>query len=185
MSTDTATNTERARATRQLIKGVGARLAGRSRGPDRRVRRDSYDVADRRALVFRPINGGGKQAGLRWRDTILRLAREYDLVGKQKGRWGPLGPHTREVLAAMLELVDFRTGRLDPTYAKLMAMTGFCKSAVSSALRRLRAHGFLDWVRRTHVFESDDGAIAREQTSNAYFFDLGRLAKAARTWRPA
>jgi DNA-binding transcriptional ArsR family regulator len=179
MSADTATQSEITRATKALLKGAGARLAGRSRGPDRRVRRNSFDVDDRRAAVWRAINGGGKQAGLRWRDTMLKVAREYDQVGQKKGRGAPLGPYTRDVLAALLELVDFPTGRLEPTYQKLMAMTGLAKSTISSALRRLRAHGFLDWVRRSRLVEKDDG-VAREQTSNAYFFDVGRLAKAVR-----
>ncbi len=168
-----------ARATRSLLKEAGAQLAGRKRGLDRRVRRNSFDVDDHRTNVWRPINGGSKLAGLRWRDCMLKLCREYDLVGKQKGRMGPLGPHTRDVFAAMLELVDFASGRLEPSYAKLMSMTGYAKSTISSALRRLRAHGFLDWVRRSRLVDTDDG-VAREQTSNAFFFDVGRLPKRAR-----
>lgn len=180
MSADTATQRELARATRSLLKGAGAQLAGKKRGPDRRVRRNSFDVDDPRARVWRPINGGGKQAGLRWRDTLLKVAREYDVAGKEKGRGGPLGPHTRDVLAALLDLVDFATGRLEPTYAKLMAMTGFAKSTISSALRRLRAHGFLDWARRSRVVDTDEGQ-GRKQTSNAFFFELSRMPKHA--WR--
>lgn len=178
MSADAITQRDIARATQSLLKGAGAKLAGRKRGADRRVRRNSFDVEDSRANVWRPINGGTKPAGLRWSGALLKLAREYDLVGKQKGRMAPLGPHTRDVLAALLELVDFATGRLDPSYAKLMSMTGYAKSTISSALRRLRAHGFLDWVRRSRLTENDDG-VAREQTSNAFFFDVARLPKRA------
>lgn len=180
MSADTAeTSAALARATRSLLKGAGAQLAGRSRGPDRRVRRNSYDVDDHRARVWRPVNGGTKLAGLRWKDTVISVAREYDLVGKQKGRMAPLGPHTREVLAALLECIDFPTGRLDPSYAKLMAMTGFAKSTISSAIRRLRAHKFLDWIRRSRVVDTKDG-LARRQTSNAFFFDIARLPRRVR-----
>ena len=177
-SADTITTASAtARATRSIIKGAGAQLAGKKRGPDRRVRRGSVDVADPKARVWRAIHTGTKAGGLRWRDTLLRVAREYDQVGKTTGRWGALGPHTREVLEALLDLVDFRTGRLEPSYDKLMAMTRFARSTIASALRRLRAHGFLDWVRRSRLVDKADGEVAREQTSNAFVFDLTRLPR--------
>ena len=177
MSADTATTASAtARATRSIIKGTGAQLAGKKRARDRRVRRGSFDVADSKAQVWRAIHTGTKAGGLRWRDTLLKVAREYDQVGKTSGRWGPLGTHTREVLYALLDLVDFRTGRLEPTYDTLMKRTGFARSTISRALRRLRAHGFLDWVRRSRLVDKD-GEVAREQTSNAYAFDLGRLPR--------
>lgn len=176
MSADTAIATGAlARATQSIIKGAGAQLAGKKRGPDRRVRRGSVDVADPKARVWSAINTGTKAGGMRFRDTLLRVAREYDQVGKSTGRWGPLGPHAREVLFALLDVVDFRTGRLEPSYDKLRAMTGYARSTISSALRRLRAHGFLDWVRRSRLVDKPEGEVAREQTSNAYHFDLTRL----------
>lgn len=178
MSATSADARTLAQATRSLIKGAGAKCAGRSRGPDRRVRRNSYDINDPRSRVWAPINGGDKQAGLRWRDTLLRTAREYDRVGKQPGRMGPLGPHTYHVLEAMLGLVDFATGRLEPTYETLMDATGYARSTIGKALRRLRAHGFLDWVRRSRAVSTEEGR-AREQTSNAYFFDFARMPKRA------
>ncbi len=166
-----------ARATKALIKGAGAQLAGKKRGPDRRVRRGSIDVDDPKARVWRAIHTGTKAGGLRWRDTLLKVAREYDQVGKTTGRWGALGPHAREVLQALLDLIDFRTGRLEPSYDKLMAMTRFARSTIASALRRLRAHGFLDWVRRSRLVDKPNGELAREQTSNAFVFDLTRLPR--------
>ena len=177
-SADTVTTASAtARAARSLIKGAGAQLAGKKRGPDRRVRRGSVDVADSKARVWRAIHTGTKAGGMRWRDTLLKVAREYDHVGKSTGRWGPLGPHAREVLEALLDLIDFRTGRLEPTYDKLVSMTRFARSTIASALRRLRAHGFLDWVRRSRLVDKPDGEVAREQTSNAFVFDLTRLPR--------
>ena len=177
-SADTVTTASAtARATRSIIKGAGAQLAGKKRGADRRVRRGSIDVADPKARVWRAIHTGTKAGGLRFRDTLLKVAREYDQVGKATGRWGPIGTHTREVLYALLDLVDFRTGRLEPSYDKLVAMTGFARSTIGRALRRLRAHGFLDWVRRSRLVDKPDGEVAREQTSNAFVFDLARLPR--------
>lgn len=166
-----------ARQTQQILKGAGAQLAGKKRGPDRRVRRSSYDESDRRVRqVWRAINGGSKAGGLRWRDALVKTAREYDLVGKQSGRWGPLGPHALRVLEELLQLVDFKTGRLDPTYERLMTMTGYCRSTIAKSLRRLQVHRFLDWMRRTRVVDGEAGP-ERKQTSNAYFFELGGLPK--------
>lgn len=166
-----------ARQTRALLKGAGAQLAGKKRGPDKRVRRSSVDVDDRRAReVWRAINGGSRAGGLRWRDAVVRTAREYDLVGKQTGRWGPLGPHALRVLEELLQLVDFATGRLDPSYARLQARTGYARSTIASALRKLKVHRFLDWVRRTRIVEGEAGP-ERKQTSNAYYFSLGGLPK--------
>lgn len=173
-STDAARDI--ARQTQMLLKGAGAQLAGKKRGPDRRVRRESYDVDDRRARVWRPVNGGTTAGGLRWREALVKTAREYDLVGKQTGRWGPLGPHALRVLEELLQLLDFKTGRLDPSYQRLQDRTGFARSTIASALRRLRVHGFLDWVRRTRVANSEAGP-ERKQTSNAYLFGLGGLPK--------
>ena len=164
-----------ARNVAQLLKGAGAQLAGKKRGPDQRVRRSSVDVDDRRArAVWRSINGGSRAGGLRWRDALMKTAEEYDLVGKQTGRWAPLGEHTRRVLKELLALIDFKTGRLDPSYARLMSRTGFARSTIASCLRKLQVHRFLDWMRRTRVVDGEAGP-ERKQTSNAYFFDLGGL----------
>jgi hypothetical protein len=169
-----------ARATRQIVKGAGAQLAGRKRGPDKRVRRASYDIGDRRVReVWRSINGGTRAGGLRWRDALRKTAREYDLVGKQSGRWAPLGEHARRVLDELLELLDFKTGRLDPSYQRLQARTGFARSTIAGALRKLKTHGFLDWMRRTRVVDVEGGR-ARQQTSNAYFFSMRALHKRVR-----
>ena len=42
-----------------------------------------------------------------------------------------------------------------------------------AAIRRLRFHGLIDWVRRS-IKTGNDGEFApqREQTSNAYYFDF-------------
>lgn len=176
MSHPDTTAREMARQLRSITKATGAKMASRTRGPDRRVRRNSYDVDDPRAKVWRPINGGKKAAGLRWRDALIRTAKEYQLLGKQPGRQGPFGPSGLRVLEELLALVDFATGRLDPTYRHLMARTGFAKVTIANALRRLRTHKFLDWMRRTRIVDTAEGP-ARQQTSNAFYFSPGSLPK--------
>lgn len=86
------------------------------------------------------------------------------------------------VLRALLTFLDFKTGRLFPAIASIAAKAGCHENTVKTALVRLKANGFIQWVRRT-VKTGNDGEFApqREQTSNAYGFDHRRqMAKA--TW---
>jgi hypothetical protein len=47
-------------------------------------------------------------------------------------------------------------------------MTGYCYSAVHEALCRLRAAGFLQWIRRSRKTDNDGAGPQVEQISNAY-----------------
>jgi len=76
------------------------------------------------------------------------------------------------VLEALLRTLDFATGRLFPSIDAIAASAGCHRNTVVAALRRLRDHGFIAWVRRT-IRTGNDNQFApqREQTSNAYYFD--------------
>lgn len=169
------------RDVRRLIAKTGAALSGKKRRHDP-VHRHSYDVDSKQADVFRPIGGGTVAGGLGWADDMLRLAEEYDIINKKKGERGPLMANGIRVLKALLrKFMDFRTGQLDPAITTLMGATGLSKSAVVDALKRLKAHGFLDWVRRSEkVGVKGEAGPQRKQASNAYFCDLSAMAKAVR-----
>jgi hypothetical protein len=170
-----------ARQVRDIIKATGAKFAGRERGPDRKVRRDSYDVDDTRAQVFRPIGDGTKAGAMRWIDALIRTAKEFDTVHKKPGKHGPLTPYGIRVLEELLRLPNFKTGRLDPALDHLQKVTRFARPTIVRALARLKLHGFLDWVRRSRKTGNEKGAgPQRAQTSNAYFFELGRLTRTVR-----
>jgi predicted transcriptional regulator len=87
------------------------------------------------------------------------------------------------ILQAMLEMVEFRTGRLFPALETIASAAGCHRNSVNGAIRRLKAHGMIDWVRRS-LKTSNEGEFApqREQTSNAYFFDHQRQMP-PRTWQ--
>ncbi|GGB21676.1 hypothetical protein GCM10011380_09080 [Sphingomonas metalli] len=87
------------------------------------------------------------------------------------------------VLKALLRFVDFKTGRLFPAIEAIAAKAACHRNSVVAALRRLKHHGFIDWVRRT-IKTGNDGEFApqREQTSNAYFFD-NRRRMAPKVWQ--
>lgn len=164
---------------------VAGRLVANNK-PGRRteepVRRHSYDVNDRRAQVFRPIGDGTKVGAMRWRDRYLQTAEEYDRQMKKKGERHPLGANALRVLKALLWLpgLDFKTGRLEPAIATIQELTGYARKTVVDAMRRLKDHGFLNWVRRTEKTGNEPGEGPRvKQATNAYFFDLHRLHKRA------
>lgn len=128
----------------------------------------------------------GRCEGTFWRRTdrqevrrIVLSAHRYELVTRQPGaRKGALGFVALEVLEYLANLVDFRTGRLDPSLDYLMGKLKRSKDAIVTALQALRAHGFLDWLRR-YVPTGNEGRGPRvQQTSNAY-----RMALPARALR--
>lgn len=168
-----------AHQTRKILKGAGATLGGKKRGHDP-VHRHSYDVDSRQADVFRPIADGTVAGGLAWADDYLRLAKEYDVIHKKKGERSPLMANGIRVLEALLrQFLDFKTGTLDPAITALMKVTALSKNAVVDALRRLKEHGFLDWVRRSEKTTNvGEAGPQRQQATNAYHFDIGRLGKA-------
>ncbi len=155
------------------------------------------------AVLGGPIPGGGAQAGRHpvrrgsrlagtcegafWRRTdrqevrrVVLAARRYELAGRQKGRRnGPLGHVALEALELLANLVNYRSGRLEPSYAYLMAKLRRSRDAVHRALRALREHGFLDWLRRHEAIELVEGPGPQvRQVSNAYRLSLP--ARAAR-----
>jgi hypothetical protein len=169
------------RNTRKLIKGTSATLSRKARGRDRQVRRDSYDIGDRRAQVFRPIADGTIKGGLGWADDMLKLATEFDIVHKKRGERGPLQANGVRVLQVLLfKCLNFKTGQLDHALVGIARLAGLSKNAVIAALNRLRKHGFLNWIRRSEKTDNaGEYGPQRKQVSNAYFFDLAGLAKGA------
>lgn len=87
------------------------------------------------------------------------------------------------VLAAILRSLDFATGRLFPAIETIADRAACHRNSVIGALRRLKHHGLIAWVRRTLKTGNDrEFAPQREQTSNAYFFDH-RAAMKGSTWQ--
>ena len=168
-----------ARQTKAVIRETGARFAGRERGPDQQVRRDSYDVDDARSKVFRKIEDGSRTGGLGWADDLIELAEQYDLTHRKPGERGPLMASGIRVLKVLLrKFLRFDTGQLDPAVRTVAEYTGYTYKTVHAALSRLRAHGFLRWVRRScRTGRSEGAGPRREQVSNAYYFAIGELPK--------
>lgn len=165
-----------ARQARQLTKKFTAMLSDRTeRGADRKVRRGSVDVEDRRAQVYRPIGDGTLSGALSWIDCLLKAVAEWDDLERRRGGARPLGLHGMRVLETLLGrrggvAIDFRTGRLDPAIDTIARAAHVARATVIRALAQLKRLGILDWVRRTEKTGAD-GVFApqRRQISNAYF----------------
>lgn len=130
--------------------------------------------------VRRQSRAAGRCEGVFWRRTdrqevrrIVMAARKYELATRQPGaRCGALGAIALEVLELFTNLVDFRTGRLDPSLDTLMRMLKRSRDAITRALKALRAHGFLDWLRRYVPTDNKGRGPQVQQTSNAYKLSL-------------
>ncbi len=170
------------RQARQVTKGFTARLTGKAeRGADRKVRRGSIDIEDRRARVFRPIGDGTTAGALGWIDCMLKVVAEWDNEQRAKGGARPLGLHGLRVLEALLGrhgkiAVDFKSGRLDPALDTIASAAGVTKTTVVRALERLKSLKILDWIRRSERTGAE-GVFGpqRRQVSNAYFFTPNEL----------
>lgn len=171
-----------------MFEAIGD-IAGHPTRAERRtyqpVRRNSR-AAGREGVFWRPVTRKEVEA-------IILAAEKLELATKRAGRGkghrnGALGAVAIEILRLFQNVVDFRTGRLDPSIDYLMDRLQRSRGAIVAALKALRDHGFLDWLRR-YVPTGGQGARGPQvqQTSNAYRLSLPQRAKAmlGRYYRPA
>jgi hypothetical protein len=138
-----------------------------------------------RTPVRRQSRAAGKCEGVFWKRTnrqevrqIVLAARRYEIACREPGtRNGPLGGVAIEVLDLFANLVNFRTGRLDPSIDFLMLKLRRSRDAIVRALKALRSHGFLDWLRRYVPTGNEGRGPQVQQTSNAYRLSLPARAR--------
>lgn len=126
--------------------------------------------------VRRHSYAAGRERGVFWqatdRQTVRRIvagARRYELATRQPGAQnGALGFVALEVLDFLANLVNYKTGQLDPALETMMRRLKRSKDAITRALKALRAHGFLDWLRRYVPTGNEGRGPQVQQTSNAY-----------------
>ena len=136
------------------------------------VRRSSFHRGEREEHVWRRFAGSKAQA----RQLValrMKAAENYDRRGKQPGqRNGPLGHVAIEVLRALYSVIDYKSGRLDPSIDWICEKTKRARAAVVAAMARLKQHGFLDWIRRTEPVKNDGAGPQVRQITNAYWFSV-------------
>jgi len=137
-----------------------------------RVRRDSFPKGQCEARFWRPVSK--RQMG-----PAMVAAEGYERQHKLAGkRNGPLGHVGLEVLRALYRIVCHRSGRLEPSIDYLMGKLRRSRDAVVRALKALKVHGFLDWIRRTEPVPEAEGAGPRiRQISNAYRLCIPAFAR--------
>ena len=136
------------------------------------VRRHSHIRGRSEGRIWRPTTRKDVQA-------ILKAAEIYNEAGlRQKGeRSGPLGSVALDVLRLFVNLIDFRTGRLEPSITTIMDRLGRSRDTIVRALKNLRAHGFIDWLRRYEPTGNEGRGPQVQQTSNAYRLSLPEKAR--------
>lgn len=162
-----------ARSIGDILKGHSLT---KSRHTGEPVWRNSYTVGQVEDRVWRPIAGGRKRDAARWLGALRQAARKFEQKTRLErqqvepgARNGALGPLGIAVLEYLYEVVDYTTGQLDPAVRTIAEAIGHSYSAVHDALKRLRHHGFLEWMRRSRPKENPEpGGPQVEQASNAY-----------------
>lgn len=137
-----------------------------------------------RPRVRRHSRLGGRE-GLFWQRTsrqdtrsIVFAARRFELTERASGKSkGPLGHVGIEILELFANLVDTKTGRLEPTLETIGRYLKRSKDAIVRALKALRQFGFLDWLRRYEPTENEGRGPQVRQISNAYRLSLPEAAK--------
>jgi len=162
---------------------LGGRTKGRHARTNQPVRRNSRHRGEREARFWRPVDPLELRA-------VREAAELHNLLGKQAGkRNGPIGHVGIEVLTALMSVVHWNNGRLDPSIDWIAARIRRARSAVIRALKRLKDEGFLDWLRRSETIDDAEGAGPRvRQISNAYRIEVPaswakRIAQRIAQWR--
>lgn len=133
------------------------------------VRRHSHLKGTESSKFHEPYPGKDVAASAKWFRHTLEAAKAYTRKHKAKGkRHGGLGYVAIDILELFGKLADFKTGQLDPSYVYIRECLGYSIDAISRALKQLRAHGFIDWVRRFVPSTDARGKLIYVQTSNAY-----------------
>ena len=136
------------------------------------VRRRSHFKGLSEGQIWRPTTRKDVQA-------VLKAAEIYNEAGlHEKGeRSGPLGSVALDVLRLFVNLIDFRTGRLEPSITTIMDRLGRSRDTIVRALKNLRAHGFIDWLRRYEPTGNEGRGPQVQQASNAYRLSLPEKAR--------
>jgi DNA-binding Lrp family transcriptional regulator len=146
---------------------VGKRARVRTGQP---VRRNSHNAGGAELSLWRAHNMFPRDEN----NARMRAAEEFEhetkLPGRRNGAVGAIG---LKVYRYLLRLRGKKDGRLDPTIRWIADQVHHSRSAVAEALKRLKEHGFLDWIRRCQPIEdAEPDEQQTEQIANAYILPL-------------
>ena len=101
---------------------------------------------------------------------LWHRARDFDRQTRRAGHHGGVVGHTAlQVLHSLIfDFMNWRSGRLDPSYAAIARAANVCVRSVATAIKRLRDLGIIDWTRRCAETRTGDGRFVLTQQTNAY-----------------
>lgn len=104
------------------------------------------------------------------RMRIWAAAQRWDRRTHEPGRHGGvLGRTAIAVLRTLLfDFLNHKTGRLDPSIARIGLAARVCRRAAATALQKLRRLGIINWVRRCEDDHDAEGRYRLRQRTNAY-----------------
>lgn len=134
------------------------------------VRRNSHNAGGAELALWRAHNMFPREE----HNARMRAAEEFEhetkLAGRRNGALGAIG---LKVYRYLMRLRGKKNGRLDPTIRWIADQIHHSRSAVAAALKRLKDHGFLDWIRRCQPIEgAEPDEQQTEQIANAYILPL-------------
>lgn len=102
--------------------------------------------------------------------TVTRDGKTVTVTQQRPTKYGGgIGSTCLRVFECLVfDFLNFRTGRLDPSYERIAARTGLGRSTVAEALRQLRKLGIISWARRCYKDTDENGAFRLKQDTNAY-----------------
>lgn len=163
----------------EALQGASGGRVGRPTG--QQVHRHTRTARGQERAFWQPIERRSRSRILAAAERYDRLHRISHRTARNRRENGAIGHVGLEVLRALLfDFIDCRTGRLDPAIATIARKIGRAIGAVAAALQRLKAHGFLEWLRR-YVPTGQQGLRGPQvqQTSNAYRITLPAAIVAA------
>jgi len=150
-----------ARSFSEVTTGVRDRTRSNSH-----VRRHSKNAGGAEVSLWRTHNTFPKDEHNARMRAAEAFEHETKLPGKRNGALGGIG---LDVLRCLLRLRGRKDGRLDPTYQWIADKIHKSRSAVVEAVARLKACGFLDWIRRcVPIKDALPDEQQSEQISNAF-----------------
>ncbi|MCW2395200.1 MULTISPECIES: hypothetical protein [unclassified Sphingobium] len=164
-------------------RAIGGVLAGRVSGERARtfqkVWRDSRHPGDYESRRWARENTFPSSENNARMTQLEHLMLSTKLPGRRRGIVGDV---ELAVYRFLLRRRCRKTGRLDYAINYISQAVRRSRSAVVTALKNLKAHGFLDWQRRTEpVDDYQPGGQYVRQISNAYFLTLpGKVANIIR-----
>ena len=149
-----------------------AKVAGKAKRRTHQKLRHSSQPYEAGEAFYRPITSKLASNIMRAAERFMKAAMRARLKGARRGDLTDIDLQILEVM--IFQFMDWRSGRLEPSYSMISAATGRARDTIAKALERLERVGFIERMRRFRVIEEAEGQKAPqvEQAPNAYRVSL-------------